>query len=117
KAIAETFSAQEWRCFAEPVTFKAARSFASHPAGLRLPPARLFAAQPSPPFFFIIIRFIGSSTPGVLNTGSHAFRVSPTRQDGDPARAERRLEAHGKQHQGDTAGGRDAGEGRIRDRA
>src|SRR6516162_2415172 len=48
KAIADTFSEQEWRRFAEPVTFKAARSFASHPAELRLPRARLCAAQPSP---------------------------------------------------------------------
>src|SRR5215813_13173116 len=58
KAIAETFSAKEWRCFAEPVTFKAARSFASHPAGLRLPRARLCAAQPSPPFFFVFPRCV-----------------------------------------------------------
>src|SRR5215471_4848715 len=57
------------------------------------------------------------ATPEVLDRRSHPFRVSPTRQDRDPVRAERRLEAHGKQHQGDTAGGRDAGEGRIRDRA
>jgi hypothetical protein len=33
------------------------------------------------------------------------------RQDRDPALAERRLEAHGKQHQGEAAEGR-AGEGR-----
>jgi hypothetical protein len=60
KAIADpaTFSAQEWLCFAEPVTLKAARSFASHPAGLRLPRARLCAAQPSPPFFFVFPRCV-----------------------------------------------------------
>src|SRR5262245_27690330 len=58
KAIAQTFFAQEWRCFAEPVTLKAARSFASHPAGLRQPRARLCAAQPSPPFFFVFPRFV-----------------------------------------------------------
>src|SRR5262249_17732805 len=60
KAIADpaTFFAQRWRCFAEPVTLKAARSFASHPAGLRLPRARLCAAQPSPPFFFVFPRCV-----------------------------------------------------------
>jgi len=34
----------------------AIESFASHPAGLRLPRARLCAAQPSPPFFFVFPR-------------------------------------------------------------
>src|SRR5262249_32100942 len=60
KAIADpaTFFAQRWWCFAEPVTLKAARSFASHPAGLRLPRARLCAAQPSPPFFFVFPRCV-----------------------------------------------------------
>src|SRR5215831_17335626 len=60
KAIADpaTFFAQRWRCFAAPVTLKAARSFASHPAGLRLPRARLCAAQPSPPFFFVFPRCV-----------------------------------------------------------
>src|SRR6516164_7686947 len=60
KAIADpaTFSAQQWRCFAEPVSLKAARSFASHPAELRLPRAQLCAAQPSPPFFFVFPRCV-----------------------------------------------------------
>jgi hypothetical protein len=60
KAIADaaTFSAQQWLYFAKPVTLKAARSFASHPAGLRLPRARLCAALPSPPFFFVFPRCV-----------------------------------------------------------
>src|SRR5262249_61436334 len=36
----------------------AIESFASHPAGLRLPRARLCAAQPSPPFFFVFPRCV-----------------------------------------------------------
>ena len=70
KAIAETFSAQEWRCFAEPVTFKAALSFASHPAGLPLPRARFCAAQPSPPFFFVFsLFFLGACACCPLSLG------------------------------------------------
>ena len=60
KAIADpaTFSAQQWLYFAKPVTLKATQSFASHPAGLRLFRARLCAAQPSPPFFFVFPRCV-----------------------------------------------------------
>ena len=58
-----------------------------------------------------------SSTDEVLGRRRRSFRLSPARQDRDPARAERRLEAHGKQHQGEAAGGKGAGEGATRDRA
>src|SRR6266478_4515619 len=58
-----------------------------------------------------------SSTDEVLDRRRRSFRLSPARQDRDPARAERRLEAHGKQHQGEAAGGRGVGEGGTRDRA
>src|SRR5262249_48017653 len=57
--IAETFFAQEWRCFAEPATPQAARSFAFHPAGVRLPRARVLAAPPFPPFFFFFSSLLG----------------------------------------------------------
>src|SRR5262249_54165299 len=67
-----TFYAQQWRCFAEPVTLKPAWSFASYPAGLRLPRARL----------------CGSSTAEVLDRRSHPFRLSTTRQDDDPVLAQ-----------------------------
>src|SRR5204863_7494511 len=48
--------AREMAVLREPVALNPARSFPSHPAWGRRPHARLCAAQPSPPFFFVFPR-------------------------------------------------------------